>query len=159
SLFDFNFHITSNAILFFVISAIGLCAAGSRVEGSMDKSLLPMTRAIPVKNIFVKIVLFMMLLCGLIYAVWFIVRPYTAYRLIYKKNPALVELNRARMVLPLSDKCHFALAEFFTAHAAGDKKDEYVRLAREEIKTAIRLNPWYEYYQTYLEWIDKTFAE
>jgi O-antigen ligase len=160
SLFDFNFHISSNAILFFVMAGLGIVISGSKIKDGQEISLVPRGRIPLSKNIYVKIILLAALSAGFFYAAWIIAKPYRAYAIAARENAGIADLKEAISLDPQNDKYHFLLAQRLIYKARKDVEyaPKYIELALKETRRAIELNPWDNYYPEYLKWISGVFT-
>lgn len=160
SLLDFNFHITSNAVLFFVIAGLGIVVAGSRIKEGQEASLLPKVRVPIAKNLYFKVLLLVILSAGFFYIADVIARPYRAYAIASREKVNIVCLKEAIRLDPLNDKYHFLLAQYLIQKARRDVEyaPKYIELALRETGEAIKLNPWNSYYPEYLGWISGVFT-
>ena len=160
SLLDFNFHITSNAVLFFVIAGLGIVIAGSRIKEGQEMSLLPSVRVPIAGNLYVRVLLFVVLSAGFFYIAEIITRPYRAYAISGKEKADITDLKEAIRLDPLNDKYHFLLAKYLIQKARRNVEyaPKYIELALKETREAIKLNPWNKYYPEYLEWISEVFT-
>jgi O-antigen ligase len=159
SLLDFNFHITSNAILFFVVAGLGIVIANSRTEGQEESSMIP-HKILVIKKALLKLLVLIVSISIFFCTVRFVINPYISFRIAESGKTSVGSLKRAIKLDPLNDKYHFLLARCFIQEAtvaADETRCAYVKLAESETKEAIRLNPWNEYYPVYLDWIKKTF--
>lgn len=160
SLFDFNFHITSNAVLFFVMAGLAVTVVNSKItEDKIETTLLSKTKPFLVKSGYTKIIISLALFGIFFYIARIIINPYLAYRISIKEKSDISALTKAVRLDPLNDRYHFLLAKLLIAEAGikKDKHTEYVEFALKETKETIRLNPWNEYYPIYLDWINETF--
>lgn len=160
SLFDFNFHITSNAVLFFVIAGLGIVVVSSRIKEGNEMSLLRKVRVPLGRSLYFRILLLAAMSAGFFYIAKIVVKPYRAYAISAKEKADIIDLKKAIKLDPLNDKYHFLLAQYLIRKARIDIEyaPKYIDLALRETKEAIKLNPWNKYYPEYLDWISEVFA-
>ncbi|MDD5449779.1 MAG: O-antigen ligase family protein [Candidatus Omnitrophica bacterium] len=160
SFFDFNFHITANAVLFFVMAGLTVGVINSRVTEKGEVSLLSKAGPFKIDNLYVRILLVLAASAAFLFIVTGIITPYAAYRL-SRDGKTLASFREAIRLDSASDRNHFLFAQFFIEKARKDArhKRQYVGLASREIKEAIRLNPWNKQYPEYLDWISNIWPE
>ena len=57
---------------------------------------------------------------------------------------------------PLNDEYHFILSQLYIKKA--EKDNRYIELAIKEVREAMRINPWNEFYPEFLQWTVKTLS-
>jgi len=160
SFFDFNLHITSNAVLFFVTSGLAIVVATSHTAEKTEGMLLSKSAPFLIKSLYLKLLLSIIALTAFFYSAGIIIKPYRAYQISQRGNTNIADLKEAIRLDSMNDKYHFLLAKFFIEKARRDLQhyQRYIALAVIEVKEAIRLNPWEKYYPVYLKWIFKVFS-
>jgi O-antigen ligase len=149
SLYDFNLHIPSNAILFVVL--IGLVGALSRlisIESGRENNFW-LNRKL---NIPLRLGVFLIAAYVISQLAVSIAKPYRAYlhyekgRLFEEKfqwNKAINEYNKAKEADPRDALYYSALGNIYAARAPFDFLDkDYTELAVNNYNKAIRLNPY-----------------
>lgn len=159
SFLDFNFHITSNAVLFFVITALAPVIVNSRVKEGVETNTLPKINIPLVSSGFLRFLIILFLAILFFNCARFIARPYIAYRISEDKNANIGQLRKAIALDPLNDRYHFLLAKRYLDQARFRRpiRPDFVASAIREVKKASALNPWSNNYPTYLSWIDENF--
>ncbi|MEI8176756.1 MAG: O-antigen ligase family protein, partial [Candidatus Omnitrophota bacterium] len=157
SLFDFNFHIPSNAILFFVAAGVLTSIVNSQVRGREETSALRSTRVGRSGTFAVRIVAF--LVTGGVIAVIIVgvINPWRAY--LYSRKSDIAQKRTAARLEPKNAQYHYGLAVAYTQEAKRDTRRcrEYAADAFAEIEEALRLDPWNWAFQEYREWMEKVF--
>ena len=160
SFFDFSLHVTPNGVLFFVIAALALVITNSQTLDYKETSGLLKIRSLSIRSSLLKFAILLGLVIIFFNIAQFIINPYIADRICEdKKTDIYNNLIEGIRLDPLNDKYHFLLARVYISESRikMDKREEYIKSAIKEIKEAIRINPWKEYYSKYLNWILKTF--
>lgn len=153
SLFSFNFRITSNVVLFFVICAVGLISCSSRIRNGKSYTTLPLKSFSIFKKGFYRSIVVIFCFIIFIHFYSFIIRPCTAHLISHKKEVSVSDIKKAVALEPLNERYRILLAELYIKNAPGNK--ENLLLALQEVKEAIKINPCEEYYIEFLNWIIK----
>ena len=158
--FNFDFHVVSNATLFFAISGLALVICNSQLGTQKDINTLPKTTCIAIRKTPVKFLILIILIGVFFYVGWVIIKPYLAYRISEDKKIDISKLNKAISLDPSNDRYHYLVARLYieAADINKEKRAEYIENAVKETKEAILLNPWNERYPEFLNWITKTFT-
>jgi len=159
SLFDFNFHIPSNAVLFFVISGLALTVSSLQLKGEKEVSELPKFKFPLMKNTFLKLLMSLVLIVAFFYIARIITTPYIAYRISERGKTDIHKLSEAVRLDPMNAEYHYLLARVYVEKASPkfSKRKKYIAIAVKEMEEAIRLNPWSEVYSEYLDRIKEAF--
>ncbi len=156
SFLDFNFHIPSNAVLFFIIAALTLVSANSEMRHQTETSLLP-RKQIPIcKARIGKIAALTILLIMFLYTAKIFVARGIACG-IADEQESIENLSRYVKLEPSNDNYHFILGSLYARQAVlkRDASKIYLANAIREVKEAISINPWSEEYKEYQGWLTK----
>ena len=157
---DFNLHIPANALLFFVLLAIGFNTVLLRGEGKHMEVIAP-TRVLTIPRIW-RYLFLSLVLCAFVLLGRGVIRSYLAQRAVsdvqeqvalyaHGKLPSwvdvytLLRLQQAQELSPGYALPHYLLAKAYEQMALAQRGEEakavFVDLAAREYKTAIDLEP------------------
>jgi O-antigen ligase len=171
SVVDFNLHIPANALLFFVLLAVGCNTVLLRGEGRHMEVSAP-TRVCALPRLWRRLVLFVAL-CACVLVGGGVIRSYLAVSGVYTVREKIIlhsqgalqswvdadtlsHMRRASKISPRYALPHYILAKAYEQMALAQKGAEgkavFLDLAAGEYKTAINLQPTAAWYHAGLGW-------
>jgi hypothetical protein len=175
---DFNLHIPANALLFFVLLAVGFNTVLLRGEGKGMEVIAP-TRVFTIPRIWRRLVLFVVL-CAFVLLGGGVIRSYLAQRAVsdvqekvdlyahgkrfsWVDADTLLRLQQAQELSPGYALPHYLLAKAYEQMALAQRGEEakavFLDLAAREYKTAIDLQPTSAWYHLGLGWAYLVLSE
>jgi O-antigen ligase len=149
SLYDFNLHIPSNALVFVILMAMVSASSyfTSSESGAKERSWVNLKL-----NLIARVFVFFIVACFISFMALSIIKPYLAYLnfekgQVFEENlqwdKAIGEYNKAKELDPADSSYYYALGNIYTARSHFDFLDkECVGLAINNYNRAIRLNPF-----------------
>lgn len=168
---DFNLHIPANALLFFVLLAVGFNTVLLSGEGAVMEVVSP-ARVVRLSRRWGRLLLFLTF-CVLVLFAGGVIRNYLAARALndvrqkvnlYTRGEraswvdadTVTRLQRARDLSPHCALSHYFLAKAYEQMALAQRerkdRDTFLDNVAEEYKTAINLEPTYAWYHLGLGW-------
>ena len=178
SLVDFNLHIPANALVFFVLLGVGFNTVHLRGEGK-HMEVIAAQKKLEIPARWGRVALFLVL-CGLVIYAGGIIRSYLAEKSVHDVRakiklhsqgaiPSWVDLDtlkhlrRAQGFAPGYATPHYLLGKAYEQMALAQRDEEgqgvFLKMAAQEYKAAIKLEPTSVWYHLGLGWVYLALSE